>query len=78
MNFFRSCRYNTGLIKKTKNGLEHIFETCIFKRMKLCLREKKLRVLVMSIFLFSLIVLVAQIFEMMLVVWLCSIDLLVR
>ena len=36
MNFFRSCRYNTGPISKTESGLEHIFETCIFKRMKFC------------------------------------------
>ena len=40
MNFFRSCRYNTGPILKTKIDLEHIFEIGIFKEMKFCLRGK--------------------------------------
>ena len=39
MNFFRSCRYNIEPISKTKNVLEPIFETCIFKGMNFCLRE---------------------------------------
>ena len=43
MNFFRSCRYNIEPISKTKNVLEHIFETCIFKAMNFCLREKSFK-----------------------------------
>ena len=43
MNFFRSCKYNTGPISKTKNGLEHISEAYIFKGMKFCLREKSFK-----------------------------------
>ena len=74
MSFFRSCRYKTGPIskKKTKIGLAHILETCIFKGCKFCLSEKASRVLVMSIFLFSLFDCFSfSIFEMILsVFWL--------
>ena len=43
MNVLSSCRYNTGSLSKTKNGLEHVFETCIFRGMKFCLREKSFK-----------------------------------
>ena len=70
MNFFRSCIYNTGPISKTKNGLEHISETCIFKGMEFCLREKSFKSFSIEYILFSLFDCFSfSIFEMMLFVF---------
>ena len=60
MNFFRSCRYNTGPISKTKIGIEHIFEIGIFKGMKFCLGGKSFKSFSNEYILFSLLVLVSQ------------------
>ena len=78
--FFRFCRYYTGAISETKIGVLHIFEIGLFKEINFCLRGKSLRVLALSIFLFSLLVLVSQFFEMILFFfgWHFSIYLLVR
>ena len=40
MNFFRSCRDNTGPISETKICFEHVFEIGIFKGIKFYLRGK--------------------------------------
>ena len=69
MKFFRSCRYNTGPISKTKNSLEHAFETCVFKGMNFCLREKSFKSFSNEYILFSLFVWVSQFFEMILFVF---------
>ena len=58
--FFGSCSYNTEPISETKIGFKHIFEIGIFKGIKFCLWGKSLRVLAMSIFLFTLFDLVSQ------------------